>query len=206
MKTTLHSISALVFSCAIFSLWQCSQPAPQETAKKGMTPQEMVDRGRYLVNFGSCNDCHSPKNFSPQGVPIPDETRLLSGHPANSPLVPFDASLAAPGKYYLGSADLTAWIGPWGISYTANLTPDTATGLGGWSEETFRNALRKGKHMGSDAARPILPPMPWMYINQASDEDLNSILAYLKTLKPISNRVPDPVSPAELASMAKGTK
>jgi len=129
---------------------------------------------------------------------------LLSGHPASSPFPAFDPAIVAPGKYYLGTADLTAWIGPWGISFAANLTPDTATGIGSWTSEIFRNALRKGKHLGMEASRPILPPMPWNYIGKLNDDDLNSIFAYLKSLKPISNKVPDPVPPGELASMAKG--
>jgi hypothetical protein len=56
-------------------------------------------------------------------------------------------------------ADLTAFVGPWGISYTANLTPDSATGIGAWSEAAFINTIRSGKHLGN--GRDILPPMPW---------------------------------------------
>jgi hypothetical protein len=87
----------------------------------------------------------------------------------------------------------TAWAGPWGISYTANLTSDPNTGVGGgvWTEENFMTAMREGKHMGT--SRPILPPMPWQWIGQHTDEDLKAIFAYLKTVKPIRNQVPDPV-------------
>jgi hypothetical protein len=52
-------------------------------------------------------------------------------------------------------------------------------------------AMREGKHMGT--SRPILPPMPWQWIGQHTDEDLKAIFAYLKTVKPIRNQVPDPV-------------
>ena len=92
--------------------------------------------------------------------------------------------------------DLTAWSGPWGVSYTANLTPDTLTGLrsGVWTEGLFIKALRTGKHMGT--ARNILPPMPWQFIGQLSDDDLKAIWAYLGTIPAINNHVPDPISPA----------
>jgi mono/diheme cytochrome c family protein len=171
--------------------------------KKEMTKEEMVDRGKYLVTAAGCNDCHSPKNFGKMG-PMIDTTRTLSGHPANAPLAEIDTSLVAPGKWYLASSDLTAWVGPWGISYTANLTPDEATGIGNWTDELFIKALRTGKHMGT--GRPILPPMPYDQYAKMKDEDLKAIFAYLKSLPPISNRVPDPVPPNMLGSMQKKSR
>ncbi len=85
----------------------------------------------------------------------------------------------------------TAWAGPWGISYTANLTPDQNTGLGIWTEDMFIKAIREGKHMGT--SRPILPPMPWPAFRNYSDDDLKAIFAYLKSIPPIANHVPDPI-------------
>lgn len=87
-----------------------------------------------------------------------------------------------------------AWAGPWGVSFTANLTPDQNTGLGVWTEDVFIAALRSGKHMGT--GRPILPPMPWMWISKMTDDDLKAVFAYLRTIKPITNHVPDPIPPA----------
>ena len=90
---------------------------------------------------------------------------------------------------------LTAWSGPWGVSFTANLTPDTLTGLrsGVWTEALFIKALRTGKHMGT--ARDILPPMPWQFIGELSDDNLKAIWAYLGTIPAITNHVPDPIDP-----------
>jgi hypothetical protein len=81
------------------------------------------------------------------------------------------------------------------VSFSANLTPDTNTGLhsGVWTEDLFIKALRTGKHMGT--ARDILPPMPWQGLGQLSDEDLKAIWAYLDTIPPILNHVPDPLPP-----------
>jgi hypothetical protein len=89
--------------------------------------------------------------------------------------------------------NLTAWVGPWGISFAANLTPDMVTGSGAWTEEAFIAAMRTGKHLG--AGREILPPMPWFNLTNATDEDLSAIFAYLKSIKPIENMVPAPVPP-----------
>ena len=154
----------------------------------------MIERGRYLVNLGSCSDCHSPKVFTPMG-PIPDTTRLLSGHPADAKLPEVPKDLIAPDRWgAVTTNDMTAWAGPWGVSFTRNLTPDLATGIGSWTDEIFIKALRTGKDMGE--GRDILPPMPWPNIGQSTDADLKAIFAYLKSLKPIENAVPDPISPS----------
>ena len=147
-----------------------------------------VARGKYLVSFGGCNDCHTPLKFTEKG-PEPDFSRMLSGHPENAKLPPPELK---PGPWFAATAGMTAWAGPWGISYTANLTPDVNTGLGIWTEEMFVKAMRTGKHMGS--GRDILPPMPWQGVAQLTDDDLRSIYAYLRTIPPVVNHVPDPVA------------
>ena len=149
----------------------------------------MIERGKYLITAGGCHDCHSPKVFGPQGPKI-DETKILSGHPAEMQLAEFDPAILEPGKYILFTQDVTAAIGPWGASFAANLTPDNETGIGTWQPEMFINALRTGKHLG--AGRPILPPMPWEMIGKLTDEDLQAMFAYLKSIPPIKNKVPDP--------------
>ena len=94
-----------------------------------------------------------------------------------------------------GAATNTAFAGPWGVSFTANLTPDKETGLGSWTEEMFIATMRTGRHQGK--GRPILPPMPVKMIGKATDEDLKSIFAYLQSLAPVKNKVPAPIDPAE---------
>jgi len=151
-----------------------------------------VERGKYLVTAGACNDCHTPWKLGDKG-PEPDMSRMLSGHPEGMKLPP--PPVLPPGPWgMVGALSMTAWAGPWGISYTANLTSDRETGLGALSEENFIKAMRTGKHYGG--GREILPPMPWNWLGQASDDDLKAIYAYLKTVPPIKNRVPDPVPPA----------
>lgn len=166
-----------------------SARAQEKSGIKGI-----VARGKMLVAVGGCNDCHSPKVFTAMG-PVPDTTRLLSGHPANEKIPEIPPNVLGPTKWgALTTGDLTAWVGPWGVSYPANLTPDQASGLGKWTSAMFIKALRTGKHMGE--GRQILPPMPWEGFAQMSDSDLNAVFAYLRTLKPIQNTVPDPVPPS----------
>ena len=150
-----------------------------------------AERGKYLVTAMGCGDCHSPKQMGPQG-PVEVESRLLSGHPEGTQLPP----PPAPSGPWIAaaSADQTAWAGPWGVSFATNLTPDENTGIGSWSEETFVQSLKTGRHMG--VARPILPPMPWTAMRHLSEDDLRSMYAYLRTIPPVHNRVPEPVPPA----------
>jgi mono/diheme cytochrome c family protein len=155
--------------------------------------KDQIERGKYLVGFVGCHDCHSPKIFSPEGIPSPDPSKLLSGHPAGTKLPDVDKRAYAPGFWYQMSPDLTAFVGPWGTSYAVNLTPDDQTGLGLWTEDIFIASIRTGKHMGS--GRPVLPPMPWAYYAQMTDDDLKAVFAYLKSLPPIKNPVPAPTPP-----------
>lgn len=151
---------------------------------------DKIARGMYLVNYGGCSDCHTPVKMGEKG-PEPDMTRYMSGHPEKAQLPP-PPKLGGP--WFAATGGFTAWAGPWGISYAANLTPDKNTGLGTWDEKTFIQAMRTGTHYG--VARPILPPMPWKSISALNDQDLSAILTYLKSLPPVRNQVPEPVPPS----------
>jgi mono/diheme cytochrome c family protein len=205
MRRRLYTISTILvagFSLYLIGCNSASDEKKETTATpetKTMTKEEMIKHGDYIVTTGSCNDCHSPKVMTKMG-PMPDSTRLLSGHPANDPLPPINLNSLKPGNWMSMAADITAFVGPWGISYTANLTPDSATGIGAWSEATFINTIRSGKHLGN--GRDILPPMPWPFVAKLTDDDLKSVYAYLMSLPPVSNKVPAPVSPPDVMKMA----
>jgi mono/diheme cytochrome c family protein len=163
---------------------------------KGASPAQ-VKRGEYLATLGGCHDCHSPKVMTPNG-PAPDKTRLLSGHPADAQLPPIPPGIIGPTPAQwaaLANGDLTAWVGPWGVSFAANLTPDAATGLGGWTVDQFMKTMRTGKHLG--VGRPILPPMPWFDVAVLNDADMKALFAYLRSVKPIQNPVPPPLPPKQ---------
>lgn len=158
------------------------------------TQTNLIQRGKYLVTVIGCGDCHSPKIMTPAG-PIEDTTRLLSGHPAGEPFPPFDTQAVMKGVYGVDASDFTAYAGPWGISFAANLTPDSATGIGTWTDSLFIRVIRSGKYYGTQNGRPLLPPMPWQDFKNLTDEDLKAIFAYLKSLPPVHNPVPAPIPP-----------
>ncbi len=160
-------------------------PAPSRTEAA------RVKRGEYLVNIMSCNDCHTPLKMGPKG-PEPDMSRMLSGHPQDAQVPPAPAS--GPWMAH-SSATGTAWAGPWGVSYTANLTPDKETGLGEWTEAMFLAMVKTGRHQGK--GREILPPMVIPALRAATEQDQKDIFLYLRSITPIRNKVPTPLEPAE---------
>lgn len=150
-------------------------------------------RGEYLTTIMACADCHTPLKMGDRG-PEPDLSLRFAGHPQALQLPPAPDLGHGP-WVWIGAGTNTAFAGPWGVSYSANITPDPETGLGRWTEATFIQAMRTGRHEGQ--GRPILPPMPAAMYGKATDEDLAAIFAYLQSLPPISNRVPQPLEPAE---------
>jgi hypothetical protein len=177
-------------------LSQCAQK--ETTSQNNETCQyggyeTQVQWGEHLITVGGCGDCHTPKKMTPMG-PVDDSSLLLSGHPAGFPIPEIDRKLSES-KGLVTTQTLTFWIGPWGISYSANLTPDS-TGLLAWTENQFINCLRNGVSKGITGNRPLLPPMPWPVIKHATDNELKAMFAFLKTIKPIKNIVPQPTPPA----------
>jgi hypothetical protein len=148
--------------------------------------------GEHLVQISGCNDCHTPKRMSPMG-PVDDTTLLLSGHPEKLPPPEVDRK-DIEGKGLAVTRTMTAWVGPWGISYSANLTSDES-GIGNWQESNFITAIREGKYKGIPGSRTLLPPMPWQWYRHMTDDELKAIFAYLKSTKPIRNVVPSTTPP-----------
>lgn len=194
----LTAMAAFLYSCYQSNSKEVSEATPS-MPDSTLLKQEQVLRGGYLVNVGGCNDCHTPKVFTAEGMQL-DTSRLLSGHPEGSPLPEIDPKALQPGYWTLFNAHLTAAVGPWGLTFARNLTPH-GTGTAGWKEGVFIKAMRTGKHMGMEQGRPIMPPMPWFNLAAATDDDLKAIFAYLQSLKPVDNYVLEPVSPEEVLQM-----
>lgn len=193
MNTRQRITAVLVVLAALAAAVSLAAAAKTTASKKSeqaaaAAATARVQRGEYLVTIGHCHDCHTPWKMGPKG-PEPDMTRALSGHPQDVVLPPAPKGNGA--WMWSGAGTNTAFAGPWGISYTANLTPDRLTGIGIWDEAMFMKTIRTGRHWG--VSRPILPPMPWQNVARMTDEDLKSVYAYLRSLKPIRNQVPEPV-------------
>jgi hypothetical protein len=199
MRKLVASITSLMLLTIVITTIACNNQNETKpvAAASNISQDSMIKRGEYLVTIMGCDDCHSPKKLGPNG-PEPDMDRRFSGHPSDIPIGNINPSELK--SWVLFNQSLTAFVGPWGVSYAANLTSDE-TGIGNWSEKQFIKALREGKYKGMDNSRPLLPPMPWPNFAKASDEDLKAIFSYLKSTRPIKNVVPAPVAPTELASL-----
>lgn len=123
--------------------------------------QERIERGEYLTNgILMCFVCHSPRDSSQPGFP-PIESKKGSGAIVyETP----DSRLVAP-----------------------NITPDKETGAGTWTDDMFARAIREG--IGHDG-RALSLPMYWKSFSELSDEDLASVIVYLRTIPPVKNKLP----------------
>ncbi|HEX5167995.1 MAG TPA: diheme cytochrome c-553 [Cyclobacteriaceae bacterium] len=184
---------------AAFCFVSCAENKPAEEAATAKTEkpdyggfESQIKWGEHLVTIAGCNDCHTPKIMTPQG-PADDTTRLLSGHPASMPSPDVDRK-QMESKGLVVTSTFTSWVGPWGITYSANLTPDE-TGLGTWTEDQFIYAIKNSVSKGLPGSRPLFPPMSLMPVKHMSTDELKAVFSYLRTIKPISNISVQPTPP-----------
>ncbi len=90
---------------------------------------------------------------------------------------------APGGKPFAGGRAIET---PFGNVVAANITPDQETGIGGWTGEEFRAALKTGIGKGGTH---LYPAMPYVYYSKMTDEDVAAIWAYLSTIEPVRNPV-----------------
>ncbi len=197
MRKTILTL-VILFSGASLIIFSCenSNAKKEESKPVEITQDSLVKRGEYLVSIMGCDDCHSPKNMTAQGPSI-DIDHRLSGYPAQRPMAKVDQNVLKNGWVVFGG-DLTSAAGPWGQSFSANITPDPKTGIGSWTLEQFKRAITEGKAKGLEKSRNLLPPMPWQDFRHLHDEDVEAIYTYLLSLKPVENIVPEPKQPDEL--------
>ena len=198
----LPTVIIIALVTAIFIFSKCSENKSDGTESKKDTAviantntggfENQVKWGEHLVIIGGCNDCHTPKKMTPTG-PEPDFSLTLSGHPAQMPPPDVDRK-AMESKGLVVTNDLTSWVGPWGVSYAANITSDS-TGIGNWTEAQFMLCLREGKWKGLEGNRELLPPMPWKGFKLMTDDEIKAVFAYLKSTKPVKNVEPPAESP-----------
>ena len=162
---TTKTITITVLLVASFFLYRCNTPAGNtSTGDSTVTGASntyggyasQTEWGHHLVTVGGCGDCHTPKKMTDRG-PADDSSLMFSGSPSQMPAPVLTATQLSQGM--AATNGLTAWTGPWGNSYAANLTPDS-TGIGAWTEDQFIRCIREGLYKGLANSRPIMPPMP----------------------------------------------
>jgi mono/diheme cytochrome c family protein len=99
---------------------------------------------------------------------------------------------------FLGGSDVGFEIPGLGIFHGPNLTPDKETGLGGWTDAQVAAAITAGKRPDG---RELAPIMPWHAFASLTKEDTAAIVAFLRTVPAVKNKVPGPFGPKEEATM-----
>ncbi|MEO6136003.1 MAG: diheme cytochrome c-553 [Ginsengibacter sp.] len=203
-KISMVALIILMSFIIIFSRCNQGQTNKTEVAEDSMQTQSALasyggyesqaEWGKHLVTIGGCNDCHTPKKMGPHG-PEDNMDLLLSGHPSQAPIPDIDRKeIESKGLAVFGGT-FTSYVGPWGVSFSANLTSDSTTGLGNWTLEQFIRTFKTGKYGGAPGGRNLLPPMPFQNVAQMTDDELKAVFAYLQSTNPIHNIVPQPLPP-----------
>lgn len=160
----LSAISCIILLAANFS--SCKDKKSEPKANDGNDSlKAMVERGDYLVNHvAGCVDCHSKRDFTKYSGPVVPGSEFGGGFL-------FDGKLA----------------GLPGMVYGRNISPDNETGIGTWTDDDILKAITQGISKNGDT---LFPLMPYAAYNHMPKKELMSIIAYLRTVKPISNKVP----------------
>jgi mono/diheme cytochrome c family protein len=157
----------------------CALSSSQEKIPADWEQGSYIERGDYLVNYlGYCVGCHTPLGRDGQM----DKSRFLSGVPAK-----FAGAKAGPPQ-------IAGFPGPRGARfYAKNVTPDPETGIGRWSEDQFVLTFRTG--VRPDGTKYAVSPMEWNIYANMKEQDVRAIYRYLRTIKPVSNKVPADIPP-----------
>ena len=137
--------------------------------------KDKIERGSYMIELLGCGSCHTNGAF--EGAP--DISRPLAGsHTGIAFSNPLGDELP-------------------GVIYPPNITPDEETGIGRWSDRQIKNAIRAG--IGRHGNRRIAS-MPWQAYSRLTDDDIDAMVAFLRSIKPVLNSVPKEVKPGVRAT------
>ena len=165
MRKLFAFVAIIVAASVVAYLTSCNNNTDTSADNKTSDSlKKVVERGEYLaVHVALCIECHSSHDMSKYSGPIIPGTEGGGGFA-------FDQKLGLPG-----------------VVYGRNITPDSATGIGTWSDAEVLRAVTQGISKNGDT---LFPLMPYPHMNRMAKDDIMSIIAYIRTLKPISNKVP----------------
>ncbi len=147
-------------AAAFFYLVNPSVARPSDI-KVDMSPARIA-RGKYIFALADCDGCHSLRDFTRFAGPVVEHGRGQGFIFPPEPRFP-------------------------GVIAAANITPDKETGIGNWTDGEKIRAIREGIGRGG---RVLFPMMGYPRFRNMSDEDVQSLVAYLNTLEPVRNVVP----------------
>jgi len=165
LSLTLILIAFVSFFSVLNSCNSNDRGGTDTAAANTDSAKKLIERGKYLAhNVAMCMDCHSQRDFSQFSGPLIAGSEGMGGEV-------FDETLDVPG-----------------VVYARNITSDTVNGIGKWTDEEIIRAITRGISRNGDT---LFPMMPYPHYNIMSKDDIYSIVAYVRTLKPNNNKVPE---------------
>lgn len=164
MRKILSVAAILLITIAAVYFSSCNNESTTGPVTNEDSLKKVIARGEYLANHVAlCMDCHSKRDFTKYAGPVIPGSEGGGGEL-------FDSKMGLPG-----------------IIYSKNITPDSATGIGTWTDAEILRAMTQGISKNGDT---LFPLMPYPNLNRMAKDDLLSIIAYIRTLKPINNAIP----------------
>lgn len=162
LKSGIFFLGLFVCTALLPSCNSADKSSDDKAAKEDSLKMK-VEKGRYLAyHVSGCIDCHSQRDY-----------KKFSG-------------LIVPGSEGKGGEVFNEIYAIPGVVFAKNITPDTVNGIGKWTDEEIARAITRGINRNGDTLFPI---MPYPHYNQMSKDDIYSIIAFLRTLKPNDNKV-----------------
>lgn len=140
---------------------------------------DVLEHGKYIANIAGCIDCHTPfqEEYQDPAKMTLDQLKVFSFNLGTTQ--DRESKLLAGGRPF----DL----GPAGVLLTRNLTPDQEAGIGSWSDEQVKLAVKTGV---SPDGRILFPVMPYFVYKDMADADLDALVVYLRSINAVSNIIP----------------
>jgi mono/diheme cytochrome c family protein len=169
-------VSALIFTLAF-------------TTTAGASNYQQDDQaahGKYIATIAGCTACHTPYKADYQKPPQELTFEQIQAIAFDDHLATDQNRLLAGGRPF----DL----GPAGILFTRNITPDEETGIGAWSDDQLKLAIKTGI---DNKGGVLFPVMPYHVYSGMADADLEAVIAYMRSVNTVSNPVPARTVPTE---------
>lgn len=165
LSLTLILIAIVTFFSVLNSCNNNDGTGTDAAASNEDSVKKVVERGKYLAHHvAMCMDCHSQRDYNQFSAPVIAGTEGMGGEV-------FDEKLDVPG-----------------VIIARNITSDTVNGIGKWTDEEIAKAITRGIRRNGDT---LFPLMPYPHYNGMSKYDVYSIIAYIRTLKPNNNKIPE---------------
>lgn len=169
---TLFILALLLAFAGLISL---SQPANAGNDLQ----DDVLAQGKYIATIAGCTHCHTPDKAeyqNPQTLTL-EQIKTLA----------FNGGDAVDADKFL-SGGRAFDLGPAGVVYTRNLTPDKDTGIGAWTDDQVKLAIKTGL---SANGKTLFPVMPYHVYNGMADSDVEAVVAFVRSVKAVNNKVPE---------------